>query len=409
MWTIMLLKSDKPILDTIKIFANYGVEAAYLVPTKTGIKKGILDAHASLREYLIAKNIHNYKLQKQGTSNKKLVKCWLLDTDKKSRTKISFYRPETKSGDPRIWIYGLTKFAKPYNLISLIVFNSEIYILNVSKCELSDIICDALTPLGSLIQSMQCVKNTVAGELLTKIKEINKRGYIKSLIDGPTGIGMTLEALLGIPPNSRKIPDYKGIEIKSSRVQSKSKRYNSKVNLFSLAPDWKSSKLGSANLILEKYGYKNRVTNKLELYCTLREKPNPQGLYLHLDDQKDLLESLCQRNGSVKSVVQWSLEKLRQTLKEKHNQTFWVKARVNKLDDGTEEYHYYEIIETQNPLIENFSTLVELGVITLDFTLSLIPKKSGSGVRTRDHGYLFKIHPNNFSLLFPPSKIHVFD
>jgi hypothetical protein len=36
----------------------------------------------------------------------------------------------------------------------------------------------------------------------------------------------------------------------------------------------------------------------------------------------------------------------------------------------------------------------------MDYTLS----QKATGNSARDHGYLFKIHPENFDLLFPPSK-----
>lgn len=171
-------------------------------------------------------------------------------------------------------------------------------------------------------------------------------------------------------------------------------------------PDWKNSRAKSGADILDKYGYQDSETGRLQLYCTLDNKPNPQGLYLKLDDDERLLESMFQRDNVKEDVVQWPLDKLRNALKLKHRQTFWVKARVRVVGDN-EEFHYYEIIETRNPLIENFSTLIEIGAITMDFTLSYIPTPSGKGLRARDHGYLFKIHPEHFDLLFPPSKKHV--
>ena len=50
-----------------------------------------------------------------------------------------------------------------------------------------------------------------------RLKEISSKGYIKTLRAGDTGVGFTLESLLDIPANSNKSPDFKGIEIKSSR------------------------------------------------------------------------------------------------------------------------------------------------------------------------------------------------
>mgnify|MGYP000636587006 CR=1 FL=1 len=53
--------------------------------------------------------------------------------------------------------------------------------------------------------------------LLAKIKEVNKKGWIKTLRKGDTGVGYTLETELGIRANSNQKPDFHGIEIKAFR------------------------------------------------------------------------------------------------------------------------------------------------------------------------------------------------
>jgi hypothetical protein len=65
----------------------------------------------------------------------------------------------------------------------------------------------------------------------------------------------------------------------------------------------------------------------------------------------------------------------------------------------------FEVEHTQSPLIGNFGALVDLGAITMDYLLHEEPTPSG-GRRAGDHGYLFKIHPDNLDLLFPPSKTY---
>ena len=53
----------------------------------------------------------------------------------------------------------------------------------------------------------------------TKIKEM---GWIKTHRSGPTGIGKTLEDLLGIPENNLDEPDFGEYELKSCRINSQS-------------------------------------------------------------------------------------------------------------------------------------------------------------------------------------------
>ena len=129
----MLDKSDTPISEVMKVFASYGQEAGYIVPTVTGMDKDILDAHGSLREFLKSKGIHDFDFQGQGGEHKKLVDIFLINEDSILETKMSLYRPETKSGDPRLWIYGLPKYAAPFNLLAFLFLGEKLYLINTSN------------------------------------------------------------------------------------------------------------------------------------------------------------------------------------------------------------------------------------------------------------------------------------
>jgi len=47
-----------------------------------------------------------------------------------------------------------------------------------------------------------------------KFRKIREMGYVPSLRNGPTGIGFTLETLLGIDENNDALPDIEGAELK---------------------------------------------------------------------------------------------------------------------------------------------------------------------------------------------------
>lgn len=59
-------------------------------------------------------------------------------------------------------------------------------------------------------------------ELTQKILEIKNRGFIKTHRLDDTGIGKTLEDLLGIKENNLKLPDVGDIELKAKRIDSQS-------------------------------------------------------------------------------------------------------------------------------------------------------------------------------------------
>ena len=420
----MLIRADFPLLDAIKIFAAFGQEATYFVPTETGMMKSIVDAHGSLRSYLLDNEIHDYSNQSQGPGAKKTMEVLLVNPATVTPTKMTLYRPESKNGDPRLWISGLPKYAKPWNLLAILKHSDAIYIINMSDKDLLasldvlnlDIFSNlseqsrsnigsrknSSSPLTKLLVSADEKLDGVANELIRKLTDISSMGYVQSLRIGDTGVGMTLETLLGIQANSNRAPDYKGIEIKATRVSGRKQKPRTRVSLFSQVPDWSQSACKSGIDILKQYGYIDKKTGRLRLSVTNSHQPNSQGLFLQVNEEKGILESLRRKDNKNDGVVVWPLDNLKTQLETKHKNTFWVKARHKKSADGLEAFHYVEVEQTQSPLLGNFEPLLELGAITMDFTLS----QKVSGV-SRDHGYLFKIHPDNFDLLFPPSKIHL--
>lgn len=395
----MIEKADIPLNDVISLLSKYNIAASYLVPTLTGMEKSIMDATAPLRSYLKENNIHNYDEQFQGAENKKLIEAKFIFEDRLENVKVSFYRPETKSGDPRIWIYGLTKFAKSFNLISMFVYQNTLYIFNASQKSVLESINNPNSPLGEIAYKLsQCISDTAA-ELLAMLRERTGDRFIPGVRNSDSSIGDTLEKLLGIKPNSNKAPDYKGIEIKSSRQDPKRTTAKNRVNLFSQVPDWKSSPIGTAINMLKHYGY---ITDeRLQLYCSVDAiKPNSQRLMLSVDENYQLLKAVEKLDGSEKSLMIWALSSLKERLQEKHPESFWVKAET-KVISGQEHFRYYKVIHTSKPIISNLDYLLADGTVSLDLTMS---QKTHNTVR--DHGYLFKMWPEDFSAIFPTPLIH---
>lgn len=396
----MLEKSDTSISDVLKVFNIFKMDVGFIVPTLTGINKSIMDATASVRSFLREENYHNYDWQNQGTDSKVINRAFFVHHDCFEETTVSLYRPITKKGDPRIWFKNLASYAQPYNLLALLVHNHELYIVNCSKPYILRTINIPQLPLGSLAASVRSPIDPVAFELIELIKEISSRGYVKTKRPGDTGVGMTLEYLLGIRENANKIPDYKGIEIKAKRLNCRSE---SRVTLFSQAPNWPLSPIKSAWTLLSRYGYvrdgKLRLNHEIDA-----SGPNSLGFYLELNDGRDWLKQMYydKEAGEKRHVITWELETLRDRLRQKHPQTFWVGARSRGRHEN-EEFHYVQIAHTQRPKVRNFDALLEGGVISVDYLMS---QKRPDLPSVRDHGYLFKMHARDFDALFPPSDLY---
>ena len=167
-------------------------------------------------------------------------------------------------------------------------------------------------------------------------------------------------------------------------------------------PNWKLSPVGNAKGLLRRRGYVDQK-DRIGLYHTLRgDKPNSLGLLLEIDGDRDWLKQVYLDPGTEKREhdVTWELPVLKQDLAAKHRETFWVAAKCRGRAEE-EEFHYVEVLHTRRPLVGNLPALIEAGVVTVDYALHL------KGDRARDHGYLFKIHPDNLGALFPAPEAHV--
>jgi len=398
----MLERSDTSISETLKRFNAFELEVGLLVPTPTGLKKSIIDATESVRDFLRDSGFHDYAQQKQGGEGKLTRPAYYVFADRIEETQVSLYRPETKNGDPRLWFSRMRHYVEPYNLVALLIQDGSLYVVNCSKPEILGSLSNRDTPLGSLAARTSKGVAPEVQELLEKIREISQRGYVRTMRPGDTGVGMTLEHLLGIAANSSKSPDYKGIEIKAKRLK---ERKPTRITLFSQAPNWKLSPIGSAWNLLKQFGYVR--SGKLRLNHEINTlAPNSLGFQLEVDAANGWLKQVHMNPMTAvkQDVVTWEMETLRRRLVEKHPQTFWVGAQCRGRGPD-EEFHYTKVEVTRAPRVKNLDALLEGGLISVDYLMSQKdPKKQA----VRDHGYLFKIHVADLGALFPPSEVYYF-
>ena len=382
----------------LAVLTAKSVEACLIEPTKTGLGKAILDATDPVRRHLTEKSIHDYSTQGLGAKEHGIqVKAHMLSEGLVIPSVASLYRPKTKKGDPRVWFKSLPSYAKTNDILALIIHDDEIYVLNLTQLPLVEIVEQRRTgPICELLNEVSQGARIISDELLLKIKQIAQSGPARSVTEmkADTAIGRTLETMLGIEINSRKEPDYKGIELKSYRAQRKG-RENRK-NLFAQVPNWELSKFKSSKEILNNFGYDR--DGDFKLYCTVSTKvKNSQGLQLELNQKADqLLESSDDRDIGV--FATWLMDDLRTRLLEKHNETFWVAADSESID-GQEYFQFTNVLHTRKPIATQFDILVEQGAITIDH---LIKRTLTGGAKEK--GPLFKIESAALEMLFPPSK-----
>lgn len=382
----------------VRFLVNKRIEFATIQITDTGYDKGILDATAPVRAYFKEHGIHDYELQSQG--DKVIKRAAIITEASLFETSCSLYRPKTKKGDPRMWIYRSKDLILPDNIFSIIAYNDVLYIINLSQIDIEKAYLMSIhTPLKDLINSISTIQSSVSDELLGLIKD-KMSDWLPTPILADTGVGRSVEYYLGIPMNPSKDPDYKGIELKS-------KRQNAKVRntLFTQTPDWDLSRFKTAREICAKYGYDQHGDGVNRLHVTLSAlRPNAQHLGLNVNQNSNLLEANEympeMRDGKypkVSDVVVWQLLNLHKRLVTKHHETFWINVDT-MVRNGVEHFRVMQIEHTKNPIASQFDTLLEQGLITVDFLLCR---------RTGGDTYSFKIKGNARPLLFPQSETYI--
>jgi len=231
-------------------------------------------------------------------------------------------------------------------------------------------------------------------EFLSEIRKIKEMGYVRSHRAGPTGIGKTLEDLLGITENNIAGPDFGIYELKTGRKESVSM-----LTLFTKAPEPK----GANKKLLETFGYIQRKVprhrkqltlsgeeidesripiEEKELHTTVDPiKPNSVGLKLEIKDDK-----LRIRNDRGVEAY-WNNDTLRKAFEKKYHKLIYVLAD-HKMEKGKEHFWYNEAYLLNGFNFERFSELVGEGKLKVDIRIGHYPDG-----RLHDHGTGFRILP----------------
>lgn len=238
--------------------------------------------------------------------------------------------------------------------------------------------------------------------LKEKFKEINNKGYIKSVNNYKNGGGLTLESELESTGGDFNIPDFYDIEIKSAykfRFQD--------LELFNSAPDGKH--FPAAPWLSEQFGYPDKDYKNIKVFKgnVFGNKFNYIGLRfeykLHIDrlNQKIVL-NIYKNRTLINNDIYWDFDSLKEKLERKDRKI--ALFIFNKKKIGPTYYYKYEqlmMYELKN--FDTFLDLIENGIVFVTFKTGV--HKSGKYVGTfSDHGTAFRIEIKNIRLLFNEVK-----
>jgi hypothetical protein len=220
-------------------------------------------------------------------------------------------------------------------------------------------------------------------DFIREYTKIVEKGPIKSHREGDTGVGKTLEDLLGIEENNDQLPDFGEYELKSHR-----KNASSMLTLVTKSPDGRAA---NARL-LDEYGYIGDSGRK-ELHISLRcgtwveTKDKAHRLSIGVDDTSLFILA----DDNIKTCCSWNFESVKKALEKKYALCKMVHALADseKRNDG-EYFSYTEAFMADGISGEKLINAIKDGIIVVDIRMGTYPDG-----RPHDHGTGFRIMPKD--------------
>ena len=222
-------------------------------------------------------------------------------------------------------------------------------------------------------------------ELTMKLLEIKNKGLIQTHRSHDTGIGKTLEDLLGIQENNIQLPDIGDIELKSKRINSQS--------MLTLAT--KSPLPRSVNKYLFlKYKYKDDDGSYCLHSTVYGSSYNRQGFKVVFQDNNIVLLN----RENIRAY--WPITIFGDILKSKSNKIVLVFAKtVGKRGTIKEYFHFTEAYLLSNLNINKFRLAIEQNKLKIDIRIGSF--KSGINMgKYHDHGTGFRINKRDFLYIY---------
>jgi len=222
-------------------------------------------------------------------------------------------------------------------------------------------------------------------ELVKKLKVIKDKGFIKTRRAHDTGIGKTLEDLLGIKENNLRLPDVGDVELKAKRLDSMSM-----LTLATKSPEPR----GVNKILFENYKYLDEE-NCYSLHCTVcGSKFNPQGFKLNIADRKLILEN----TNNIKAY--WPISIFDSVLSSKSGKILLVFAETRgERKTSSERFHYVEAYLLSGLSMKKFQNAIRNDKLKVDIRIGSY--RSGESKRKyHDHGTGLRIDKRNLLELF---------
>ena len=222
-------------------------------------------------------------------------------------------------------------------------------------------------------------------ELRTRLKELDASGFVPSARPGPTGIGHTLENLLGLNENNLPIPDIGGrVEVKATRTN-----WNNLITLFTFnKAAWRYKQAD----IISRWGYIDGQGRRSLYNSVSTQEANAQGLQLTVSD--DAGQLLLTHVPSATLLGTWDMYHIIGKFLVKFERVLFVHADTQKVG-SKEMFHFNRAEILSEPSAMTFKKGFADGKVIVDIRMHINPKGSA-----RNHGTGFRIMEHDLPSLF---------
>lgn len=222
-------------------------------------------------------------------------------------------------------------------------------------------------------------------DIVARLEGIKADGFVKTSRAHDTGVGKTLEDLLGIKENNLRLPDLGTVELKAKRLGS-----GSMLTLATKSP----LPRGVNRQLFERYKYRDK-SGEFALHSTLYgSHANPQGL------RAVLVGDQIQINNPHNILAYWPLSVVDGTLKQKSERILLVFAETyGEPRTSTEGFHYVEAYLLSQFDSSRLQSALQHDKLKIDIRLGQYRSGVSKG-KYHDHGTAFRIMKRDFLDLF---------
>jgi hypothetical protein len=222
-------------------------------------------------------------------------------------------------------------------------------------------------------------------DIKKRLLEIKSQGYVQTHRAHDTGIGKTLEDLLGIKENNIALPDIGEIELKSKRLES-----GSMLTIATKAPKPR----GTNRKLYNNYKYVDEDGDYCLHTTSYGSKCNNLSFQLILTGDKIILDNI------KKVEAYWPLSVFDDVLKSKSNRILLVLAETKgERAKANEQFHYTEAYLLTGLDMDRFKVAIATDKLKVDTRIGVY--KSGRSVgKYHDHGTGFRINKKDYLYLF---------